>query len=437
MIRFALFVLLNILLIVHPDHLYEELAGMRLYLVLISLCLLLNAPQIVEQLSPKALIDNPISVYVILLIGAIFLSLLLRGMVSSAVDFSLEFAKVVLYYFLFLAVVDNPAKFRWFLICFLGMIIFNTALSVAQFHEYVDFEAIRPLLQREYDRETGQSYITKRIVSTGIFNDPNDMCLLLTAGMMICTMLAITSPYMLLKPFWLIPIPLFGYAFALTQSRGGMLGLFAGVAALGIAWLGPRRGPIVAAICIPILLLVFAGRQTNFSLASSDTSQQRMQLWSEGIQELIRRNPITGIGHGQFHEEFYYVAHNTFVEAYVETGILGGGLFFGAFFYAYRGLRRTSKDPMFYAMPRVFRRMHPFVIALLLGYLAGCYTVTRTFVIPTYMMLGIATSYARMSRSYIPNDEKLSPYLFVHTAVIGVCGLVFLKLFTMTFVSYR
>src|SRR5579859_6624922 len=109
---FALFILLNAVLLIRPEELYPEIAGLRLYLIVISLCLVTTIPKLLPQLSVPMLARRPITVCVLGLLGAVTLSLLVRGQMSAAEEFVPEFAKVVVYYLLLVSVVDTPARLR-------------------------------------------------------------------------------------------------------------------------------------------------------------------------------------------------------------------------------------------------------------------------------------------------------------------------------------
>src|SRR5205823_3488992 len=96
----------------------------------------------------------------------------------------------------------------------------------------------------------------------------------------------------------------------------------------------------LAAVVLPALFALFAGRQTDLS-AAGGTGQARIQLWSEGLA-LFREAPFFGVGQGSYAEHVDQVAHNSFVECYAELGFFGGTLFLGAFFCAVCVLRRLD-----------------------------------------------------------------------------------------------
>src|SRR4051794_35891200 len=97
---FWLFLLLNTVLLIRPEELLPDIAGLRLYLMVISLCVLTAAPQLIDALQPHRLGERPITVCVLGVWCAGILSQVVRGQVGEALDFAGEFGKVVLYYLL-------------------------------------------------------------------------------------------------------------------------------------------------------------------------------------------------------------------------------------------------------------------------------------------------------------------------------------------------
>jgi putative inorganic carbon (hco3(-)) transporter len=434
-VTFRLFLLLNAVLLLRPEDLRPSLTGLHLYLGLMVLCLVGAAPRLVSQVTPRALADRPVTVCVLGFWMAVVLSVLARGWVGDAVWIGFEFAKVAAYYLLLVAVVDRPDRFRGFLAWVVLLVMVLAALALLQFHGVIDWEALRPVEQAEYDELTGEVLTSyPRLRAVGIFNDPNDLSLVLTTGILAClARSAVTAG--LARLMWLAPIGVFGYALMLTQSRGGLLGLAAGLGAVAFAKLGPRRGIPLALIGVLALLAVFGGRQVNFNLAGSDTSQDRLRLWAEGLG-LLTRNPLTGIGAGEYEEEVGMVAHNSFVHAFVETGLVGGTLYAGAFLLAAIGVYRLERSPDFWTHDRRFTALRPFVLAMVVAYAAGTFSLSRNYVVPTYLVLGLAAAYLWIGLPDPPADQRMTRKVVVRLVLLGAASLVFLKLFTQLLVRF-
>jgi putative inorganic carbon (HCO3(-)) transporter len=437
---YPLFIILNAILFIRPEELYPDLAGVRLYLIVITLCALVTAPKILDQLTPASLSRRPITVCVLGLLVAVALSYVGRGWLGGLLEQAPEFAKVVLYFLLLMAVIDTPGRLRQFLgwlVVFTGVV---TALAVLQYHEYIDVPAYAPLERKDIDPETGEVTTYLQLRGSGTFNDPNDLCLILMAGTVCAIYRAVTAADWATTALWLSPIGLFGYAVLLTKSRGGFLCFAAALVAFLFARYGGRRAVPLAAIALPLMLTVYSGRQTNIDLGTGDTAQQRIQLWNEGLSLLLqgRWGPqaiLVGAGIDEFAEELGHVAHNSFVHAYVEMGLIGGGLFLGMFVLSAWGLHRVREKSDLAAEPGM-AALRPCLFALVVGYAVGNYSLSRNYIVPTYLFVGLASTYLAMAVPWGATWFRVDRRLAYRLAALAVGGLVFFKVFTRLFVQY-
>jgi O-antigen ligase len=217
---------------------------------------------------------------------------------------------------------------------------------------------------------------------------------------------------------WVALLGLFGYALTLTQSRGGFLALMVGSLVLIYAHFGVRRLIPLAVIILPVLFVLFAGRQTNIDLSNSgDTGHARIELWSDGLA-LFRQTPLFGIGAGEYAEQVGLVAHNSYVNSYTELGFFGGTFFLGAFFHALWALRRLGNHSAAWIHPEL-QRLRPYVMAIVAAYGAGLLSLSRAYVVPTYMIFGLAASSIRIGTIYAP-----SPSLRVNARFLARLGAV-------------
>jgi hypothetical protein len=438
----ALFLLLNVVLMIRPEELIPEIAGARLYFIVIGVCLLVSGEKLLALLTPQNLIDRPITACVIGLLGAAALSLIGRGQIGELTEILPEFAKVILFFLLLVAVIDTPARLRlfmgWLVVCVLGISI----LALLQFHEVIDVAALRPLERHndEYDPVTGKYTKFLQLRSTGIFNDPNDLCLILVVGIVCALYRTATARNWAMSVVWLSPLAAFGYALMLTKSRGGLLGLMAAIFALLYSRYGWKRTLVLMTMLLPVMAVVVGGRQTDISMDENDTAQTRIQLWSDGLSLLFSmsygpQTLLTGIGINTYGDEFGHVAHNSFVHAYVELGLIGGGLFLGAFALAAAGLYRARTQSAPSLAPEI-ARMRPFLLAMVLGYAAGVFSLSRCYSIPTYLVLGSAGAYLTFLPLQAPVWFRMDGLMVRRLAVLTGMGLVFLKLFTQVMVRY-
>jgi O-antigen ligase len=428
---FALFIALNAILLIRPEEIEPDIAGLRVYLVVITLNVVTALPALIARLRPDELARRPLTLLVLALLLATFLSQLVQGRVEESLEFSSEFGKVVVYYLLLVSVVDSARRLRAFLGFLVLFIAVVAVLGLLQYHGVIDNNALRPVVQRVYDASTGQMSMVPRLCSAGIFNDPNDLCLILTLGVVCCLYRAASARGSMPAIAWLTPIALFGYAIMLTKSRGGLLGLMSAVVAFLVARFGWRRALPVAIAGVPLIILAVGGRQAKLDLDNEDTGYARLMLWGEGIGELARqpRSWLTGLGAGEYVEEAGLAAHNSFVQAYVELGLFGGSAFFVAFLSAARMLYRLRREGRPPRSPRL-AVFPPYLLAAVVGYCGGMFSLSRNYVVPTYLCLGIAEAYLALAMPKPPPEFRVSRTWLTQTALLGVGGLLFLKFFT-------
>lgn len=436
--NFAFFILLNAILLIRPEELLPDIAGLRLYLIVIVLCIATTLPGLLAQLSAPALAQRPITVCALGLLVAMTVSQLAHGRFGVVDEDVPEFLKVLLYFLLLMAIINTPRRLIAFMAWIVLFVCVLATLGLLQYHEMIDVEALKPIEQGATDPETGERITFPRLCATGIYNDPNDLCLILVTGITCCLCLATMARPVVLKLLCLCPIGLFGYAISLTHSRGGLLGLGVALCALTYARFGWKKSLPLLAILLPALLYLFAGRQTDFDARGEHTGNTRMQLWAEGLTTMLRGPVATavGIGAGEYADEFGNVAHNSFIEAYVEMGFFGGTLFIGAFYLAGWGVWRTRHDDDIYDDPTLLK-LQPFVFAIVVGYIGGIFSLSRNFVVPTYLILGIGAAFIAMTcGGGVPDWFRLNRRLVKRLAIIGVLGFVFLKFFTQFMVQF-
>src|SRR5205085_12241411 len=136
------------------------------------------------------------------------------------------------------------------------------------------------------------------------------------------------------------------------------------------------------------LFALSAGRQTDIS-TSEGTAQLRIQFWSQGFSAM-QGAPLFGIGSNRYNDvtSGHQEAHNSFVHAYVDLGLLGGALFAGAFYFALwlpGRLNRLRAGPP----DRELQRARPYLLAVLAGYAAGLLSSSRVYTPTTYVLLGL------------------------------------------------
>jgi O-antigen ligase len=383
---FALFVLLNFVLYVRPNEVLPALYGLELYAAVILPCLLLALPLVIDGLSPRRLAAEPLVACVVGLNVIVVLSLLANGFVDQAFVIGADFFKMLLYVLLLRGLVSDTARLRAFVWWLPLFVTVNAVVSLLDFHGFITLPVTTKIKDGSFERLRG----------SGIFADPNDLCSLLVVGF--CLAL-----YWLTEPrggpgrvLWLMPLGVMGFTVVETQSRGGLLALFVGLAAVARARIGWGRALAVGAVLLPLLPIVGGSRVKDLS-TSSGTGQERIQLWSDALM-MLRGAPLLGVGEGQFSGESGLVAHNSYLHAFAEMGLCGGLLFAGAFLFALRRLDGLCRDRRLVLDPDL-RAMQPYLFGAVVGYAAAMMALSLNYVLPTYTVLILAACYLGAARA--------------------------------------
>jgi hypothetical protein len=447
---FFLFLLVNASLFIRPAEVVPALLGWKIYEALIVACLVASAPDILDYFWRRPLGTQPITLCVFGLLLAVPLSHLSHLNGEKALETGGEFAKVVIYYVLLVSVVNTPGRLRQLLfwtVCFCAVM---TLLALLRYHGVVEIalppapqqtsqqpdQEPDPMLNHDpfakelvWDANKHDYVELRRLVGTGIFKDPNDLCLAVILAVPLC-LYGLMDPRLGIARLLLLPaLGLFLVVLYYTYSRGGFLGFCAGLATLFYARYGWRKSLVLGALALPVLLALFAGRMTTIDTRTG-TGQERIQLWSEWLQA-FRTSPVLGVGPGAQDVHISHLAHNAFLQAYADLGMFGGILFVGAFYFAALTLVRAGQAP---AVSEEMRRLRPYLLAVVAGSIVALLTLSQTYLIPTYFVLGLATVYSGVAlvpgRVSLPRCDVRA---LQRVAIVGLAGLAAIYLFMRVF----
>lgn len=417
---FALLLLIVGTLFLRPADLFPAVSGWPIYQFLVLICLAVAARPALHQLSRGHARQQPVTICLLLLLVAVGLSHLSHGFVWGARTSMWMAGKLVIFYLLMTALLNSPARLLIFTRWLTLVISLMAALALLDHYEILSIDAIEAVHSR-HSTEQAPSGQVDRIRGTGIFQDPNDLGLVIVTGI-------VFTGYFLMRPHvgwpryvWLIPMGVLLAALAHTHSRGALLSLVAVVGA-GLVY---RRSWIMmgvgSATLLPIILFAFSSRMTDISSVHEGTGQSRLQIWSESLA-VWRQFPLFGIGQGMLVEQVGVVSHNSFLQCFSELGLVGGISFVGAFLAAALGVWPRleavgSQEP-------AIVRLRAYVFAALVGYAAGISIISRQFVTPTYLMLGFAAAVHSLTLS--PASElRINNRLILLTLSASAAALLF------------
>ena len=224
-----------------------------------------------------------------------------------------------------------------------------------------------------------------RINWIGIFNDPNDLALLFVVAVGIVIAFLFGPAGWLLK---LLSIPTLGYlcyGIYLTNSRGGMLALMATVFFYFI-----RRtkkfifGGVVGGLCAFALLAAGPSRVGLISV-EEESAYNRLDLWYEGFL-MLKHNPLFGVGYGMFTDKLPQTAHNSFILAAAELGLIGLFFWMALIYSSFKCLSLVQAND---------GRLKTYALGLqsgLIGFCMAAFFLSRTYVILPYLLFAFSGS---------------------------------------------
>lgn len=264
-------------------------------------------------------------------------SVLLSGWVGGAIGTLTDFIPVVLLFYMLATTVDSVAKLRQvFFVMSVSMIIISlhTIDQAQEANEGIGW--------------TGAQMIEGRATYLGFLNDPNDLSMAILMVLPMQVYLARRSG-LILKLFWWAAAGLSLWAVKLTNSRGAILALGAMLMHHGIQRYGLVRSLLVAPVMLAPIVIFGPSRMNEIS-DDEESAEGRIESWFEGFH-MLASHPLFGVGKGMFTEYNYLTAHNSYVLALAELGLIGyfvwlSGVFF-SFLMAkivYEGEPKPEKD---------------------------------------------------------------------------------------------
>ena len=431
---FVLFLLATVTLFLRPADMWPSWEGLPVYEGLLLGAFVLSLQRMQRQFWPSELKWQPVTICVAGLTVAVVLSHMSHMYLWGAREMGTEFLKTLVYYTTLVSVVSSVRRLNILLLTVAIAASVMVGLCVVDVLGFHDFEFIRHLSMHDEELNLhGEKIMVVRMRGTGIFQDPNDIAMVIVATGVLCSYFLTDLRSGLLRYGWLAPLGMLVLALALTRSRGGLLSA-AGAGFTLLAFRYGRKGIITAGLAGLCVLPLAAGRQGDIDLEGG-TGHERILLWREGLEMLKSPDILFGIGAGEYADAVGLVAHNSFVHSFVELGLFGGALFLGCFYFPLLALFRTTQPGVRLLDPEL-QRFLPFLGALLAGWCAAMFSLSRCYVVPTYLVVGIASSTLLLAAPHVRPRMPLICWNRSHLLQLGfvsagtlACMVAFVKIF--------
>ena len=241
--------------------------------------------------------------------------------------------------------------------------------------------------------------------------DVNDMALMLNAAIPLCVFLILSERSGFSRGLICMVVLLSAFCVLMTRSRGGFLTLGC-IAALFLFYVEASRWlkltPVVM-IVVGFFLVPSAGQDRLLTLfnPSADynvTGDGRFAIWKRGAGYLSS-NPISGVGYRnfalaettispqarKFGSARAKVTHNSLVEIFVETGLVGGLLYLAMIGSVFRRLlkSRGRMKKQRRMETRVTRLCTDFVVVSVVAFLIGGFFLALGYTPVLFVLLTI------------------------------------------------
>lgn len=361
----------------------------------------------------RRLVSVPHTRMLLGLFAAAALSHVVHAYLGGTITAIVDFGEIFIMYFLMVNVIRTERQLKIALALF---VILTALLAVQGIQQH----------QTGYGW-AGQSLSEgTRICWISIFSDPNDLSLAFVIVVPLLLSGIVGPAFFGLK---VVPVGLLGlvlYGIYLANSRGGILALMAAVTFFFVKrsrWVVP--GGIIGGTFATLVFLFGPSRMGALS-AEEASAQGRLDAWYYGFQ-LIKANPLFGVGHNLFTDAYVKTAHNSFVLAAAELGMVGLFCWVGLFYVSFKGLSRIQKH-----CPRLASLAYGLQAALV-GFLASAMFLSRTYNELPYLLCALAAALYHIGRTQSPSVEFAFSRRDVRNIVLlalGSLGLVHIAMKT-------
>ena len=356
--------------------------------------------------------DAPQNWLMLGLFGAVLMSHVrhtnLAGLTASVTDFG----KTFLFYLLIISFVTTVRRVRGLIVLMVVGCLFMSIHGIMQAHTGAGFGGAEPMIYEDF----------VRVRAFGIFHDPNDLSLMLVATIPFLLGAIFTRGTSLLLRILaagtLVP---FLYCIYLTNSRGGWLALAAMVFVFAYVKLPYKKvGFVLGLAAIPLVIALGPSRTANID-TSGGSVHGRLIAWGDGIA-MLKTNPLFGVGHGRYTIFSERTAHNSFVLCWGELGLVGYFFWLGMILAALKDYWAfENMDPR--GPPgSELKTLYKALTAGLMGFLAAAFFLSRSYLQPLFLMLGLFAAMRAIHERQegdLEDGFHLSDWPYLAAAAVG------------------
>ena len=259
--------------------------------------------------------------------------------------------------------------------------------------------------------------INERVRYRGVLKDPNDLSLTVSAGLALLIGLAMVRRKSGTSVLLVIGGILVAICVGMTQSRGGQLVFLSVLGVYFVRRFGWRGIAFAVVLAAPLMLM--GGRSGSEASQSSD---ERYEAWGVGLG-LVQHSPVIGIGKGAFGQHHHLTAHNAYVLAPSELGMVGMLLWSIILYLSIKIPYRAVRDFADVEEAAVARAWGMALLAAMAGIMVGIVFLSFTYHYILWIYFGLCGALYSAIKSHAPQwrvSIALTEIVFVLCADIGI-----------------
>jgi len=404
------------LLYIRPQDFIPELGRMRIMLILAAIIILLY---FVHKISTREKIHIFLTrqhVLMFMLLVLVPISQMANLQVTKAWEAAQGFLTVFLLFFILVNIPNNFKEFRticWMLFTCTTVI---AADGILQHFRGVDF--------------IGQTPIVGRIRWIGIFDDPNELALLLDSFFPFVLINVFDREIGAWKRVCLVAIGIvMAAAIYYTNSRGGFVAFLAILLLFSYKRWGLLRGIAIGAVFFVAGLLMAPSRMANMN-PYEVSAEGRISAWISGLV-LLKSHPILGIGYHNFSAyNAGRAAHSATIECVTELGLIGYFVWLTLLYSSISGLvtfeKRCPSSP--------YRKYASILQLSFIGFIGAALFLSMAYSPVLYILVALATLIIKSESEALVQRRMLSPGEMIRIALLLVGSIAGYKILAMVYV---
>lgn len=334
-------------------------------------------------------------------IGMLAFSRLAQGWVGGAPSAIMEFLPVAMSFYLLIFNAVDSKKIRVLLIVINTMAVFTVVAALRQFFGN---RGDLVMEQRLIDMDWNVTLIY-RIRFRGFLADPNDYAQFLLSILPFFFLFYKKKSFFRNLFFSYLPSIFVLTGIFYTRSRGALMGIATLILLFLREKIGLAAGAVTSGVVAFTLLVVgYAGGRA----LSVGGGMDRLDIWSDGLG-MFKMSPIWGVGYGAFTEYSKLTAHNSYVLAMAELGIVGLFIWMSMIIcsiYQLRWVRQTAANRPELADYALLAKLTQFSVY---AFLVTAYFLSRTYTVTIYILFGISmVLYVRVYQYVIYNNLAIT-----------------------------